>query len=158
MTRSQRSDATRSQSDRGATAVEFALILPLLAVLIFGLIDMGRLFYVQMSLEFAANEGARVSSLYPNGPADTATVPNIVNAAIGNAAVIATLTSGAQVSVDPSGAATCSSSVSNENTTVLVTTQFKWLTPIGLVDPNSASGGMGGNITLRSTGVLRCIG
>lgn len=155
---------SRSGSDQGATAVEFALLLPLLAVLIFGLVDMGRLFYVQMALEFAANEGARVSSLYPNGPADTATVPNAVKAAVGDAAIIAKLDGTAVVSIDPAGANTCKTvdaagnAVNDENTTVLVSTPFVWLIPAALFANPTTNGGVGNTITLSATGVLRCIG
>lgn len=57
----------RSRSDKGAAAVEFALLLPLVALLIFGLIDFGRLFFVQISLTSASREAARTSSFYIEG-------------------------------------------------------------------------------------------
>ena len=56
-----RSVFLREQS--GATAVEFVLILPLLLALIFGLIDFGRIGFVQVSVTAASREGARFSSL-----------------------------------------------------------------------------------------------
>lgn len=46
---------------RGVTAVEFALILPVLAVLMFGIIDFGRYFFVQHTLQFATREGTRLA-------------------------------------------------------------------------------------------------
>ncbi len=49
--------------ERGAVAVEFALILPLLMVLVFGIIDFGRAFNAQVSLTQAAREGARLAAL-----------------------------------------------------------------------------------------------
>jgi len=42
----------RSKSDNGAAAVEFALLLPLVALLIFGLIDFGRLFFCSNQFDF----------------------------------------------------------------------------------------------------------
>ncbi|MHA1221536.1 MAG: TadE/TadG family type IV pilus assembly protein [Candidatus Heimdallarchaeota archaeon] len=48
---------TRDQN--GATAVEFALILPLLILLIFGIIEFGLLLYDQQILTNACREGAR---------------------------------------------------------------------------------------------------
>ena len=49
----------RSQSQRGASAVEFALVLPLLLFIVFGIIDFGWLFYVDIQVTNAAREGAR---------------------------------------------------------------------------------------------------
>ena len=49
--------------DRGAAAVEFALVLPLLLVLIFGMIDFGRAYNQQITLTQLAREGARLVSL-----------------------------------------------------------------------------------------------
>ena len=43
---------------KGQSLVEFALILPLLLVLVFGAIDFGRLFYTKTVLTNAAREGA----------------------------------------------------------------------------------------------------
>ena len=57
----------RFNSQRGAAAVEFALLLPLVALIIFGLIDFGRLFFVQISLTSASREAVRASSFYIEG-------------------------------------------------------------------------------------------
>ncbi len=43
----------------GAAAVEFACLLPILAVLLLGLWEFGRLIWVQQSVSTAAREGAR---------------------------------------------------------------------------------------------------
>lgn len=51
------------RSERGAAAVEFALVLPLLVLLAFGIIEFGRLYYVQTTLSGAAREGARVMAI-----------------------------------------------------------------------------------------------
>jgi len=53
----------RWQRDRGAAAVEFALIVPLLCLFLLGIIDFGRLWYTQINLTEAAREGARLESL-----------------------------------------------------------------------------------------------
>ena len=49
--------------DRGAAAVEFALLLPLLLLLVFGIIDFGRALNAQITLTQAAREGARLDAL-----------------------------------------------------------------------------------------------
>src|SRR5690606_12265177 len=59
-----RKPANRACSrDRGAAAVEFAIILPLLFLVIAGIIDMGRLFYGQIVAANLAREVARMSAI-----------------------------------------------------------------------------------------------
>jgi len=47
----------------GATAVEFAFVAPVFFLLVFGLIEMGRMVMVQQSLTNAAREGCRKAVL-----------------------------------------------------------------------------------------------
>lgn len=54
---------TSSGSDRGAVAVEFALVLPLLLLLLLLMVDLGRLMFVQISLNSAAKESVRALAL-----------------------------------------------------------------------------------------------
>ncbi|MDQ4501870.1 pilus assembly protein [Sinomonas sp. ASV322] len=49
--------------ERGAAAVEFALVLPVLLVLVLGIIDFGRALSAQQTLTNAARVGARVMVL-----------------------------------------------------------------------------------------------
>jgi Flp pilus assembly protein TadG len=49
--------------ERGAAAVEFALILPVLVILILGIIEFGRIFNVQISITNAAREAARTMAI-----------------------------------------------------------------------------------------------
>jgi Flp pilus assembly pilin Flp len=51
------------RSDSGAAAVEFAIILPLLVLILGGIIDFGFAFNAQISLTHAAREGVRVEAL-----------------------------------------------------------------------------------------------
>jgi hypothetical protein len=53
----------RQSSRRGQTLVEFAIILPLLLLIIFGVIDLGRAFYTSVVLSNVAREGARFAAL-----------------------------------------------------------------------------------------------
>ena len=50
----------RNGNIKGVAAVEFALILPLFLLLIMGIIDFGRYFFVQHTLQFATREGVRL--------------------------------------------------------------------------------------------------
>jgi Flp pilus assembly protein TadG len=53
----------RGRDERGAAAVEFAMILPLLIVLVFGIIQFSIAYNRQQGLHAAAREGARIASL-----------------------------------------------------------------------------------------------
>jgi hypothetical protein len=51
--------ALRQRDERGASAVEFALVLPLLLMLLFGMISTGRVYTDHLSATNAVREGAR---------------------------------------------------------------------------------------------------
>jgi len=53
----------RPRSERGAAVVEFALIAPVLLVLVFGIIDYGMFFHTKTMIANAAREGARNGSI-----------------------------------------------------------------------------------------------
>lgn len=55
-----RPSQTRSNR-RGAAAVEFALVAPLLIMLVFGMIEYGRMLLVQQMMVNASREGARLA-------------------------------------------------------------------------------------------------
>jgi Flp pilus assembly protein TadG len=54
----------RTRTDGGGQALtEFALVLPILLLMLFGLIDIGRYVYLANALNQASREGARVGSV-----------------------------------------------------------------------------------------------
>ena len=53
----------RGAREQGAAAVEMALILPVLLIVVFGIIDFGSLFNAQISLTQAAREGVRLGAI-----------------------------------------------------------------------------------------------
>lgn len=53
----------RQSRDRGAAAVEFALVLPLLLLILLGIFEFGRLFNIQLILSNSAREAARVMAI-----------------------------------------------------------------------------------------------
>jgi Flp pilus assembly protein TadG len=64
-----------NDSDGGAAAVELALILPILILLLFGIFEFGRAYNTQISLSGAAREGARVMAITNDaGTATNATI------------------------------------------------------------------------------------
>lgn len=65
-----KSDCRRSQASRiyqiGQELVEFALVLPLLFLIAFGVLDLGRLFHAAITITNAAREGARYATRHPD--------------------------------------------------------------------------------------------
>ena len=55
---------------RGAAAVEFAVVAPVFVLLVFGMIEFGRMVMVQQMLTNAAREGARLGVIEGNTTAD----------------------------------------------------------------------------------------
>ena len=89
-THSKRSDRLRARvattgRERGAVAVEFALLLPILVVLTFGLIEFSSAFHDSSMVADATRAGARVGSAQATNPAFTTGVVQAVNAALSTA-------------------------------------------------------------------------
>ena len=75
---------------RGAVAVEFAIVAPILVAMLIGMIELGRAFEAQNMLEVAAREGARFASmdrdglLDPGESANTKLVQDVTNMLVSN--------------------------------------------------------------------------
>ena len=146
----------RRGQERGAAAVEMALITPLLILLIFAIIDFGRYFFVDISVNAAAHEAARVGSLYPvSGAKMQAVAAGTAPFAAGMANVLGgTSTLTVKVAVCPQDAtgATCVPAAVNTSSTycvsgsaikVRVSTQFHWILQVpGLTDHEVAADGV----------------
>jgi len=132
----------RENSDRGAAAVEFALCLPLLLLLLFGLIDFGRALNAQLTLTQAAREGVRLAALgYP-----AAEVQARADAA-------APELSGVSVTV----AASCPPDAGPAADAVVnVSYSFSFITPVGAIAGLFGGGGLGAPIVLTAQGVMPC--
>jgi Flp pilus assembly protein TadG len=52
-----------TRDDRGAAMVEFAIVLPVLLLVLMGIIEFGRAYNAQVSIQAAAREGARELAL-----------------------------------------------------------------------------------------------
>lgn len=55
--------SARDRADRGAAAVEFALIMPILLLLVFGIISYGYMLSFRQAISQAAAEGARAAAV-----------------------------------------------------------------------------------------------
>ncbi len=124
--------------DRGAVAVEFALLLPVLLLILFGIIDFGRALNAQITLTQAAREGARLAAL---GEPQSTVISGTQSAANG--------LSGVNVSVT-----TCPANAGpTVNGTVTASDSFSFLTPVGAI-----AGLVSGSSTtiLSAQGVMPC--
>lgn len=87
------------RDERGQALVEFALVLPVFLLLVFGLIDVARAVWQENTLAYAAREGTRYAIVHgsastaPAYPGNSADVERAVrNAAIGVPNVTVTVT------------------------------------------------------------------
>ena len=124
--------------DRGAAAVEFALVLPVLLLIIFGIIDFGRMLYTKITLTQAAQAAARAGAILgpSSGQAEGQTAASGLN---GGVTVVVTA---------------CADSTDNpKNATATVTYHFDFVTPLAALADLDPDG-----VTLTSTGYSPCIG
>ncbi|MFG2056849.1 TadE/TadG family type IV pilus assembly protein [Micromonospora sp. NPDC048930] len=121
--------------DRGAAAVEFALLLPVVLLIIFGIIDFGRMLNAQIVISQAAREGARAAALIGEGE--------------GRARVAEATSNSGLVGAEING---CSGTpASGDDATAKVTYKFSYLTPLGFMI------GSGGGTTLTAKSVMPCV-
>jgi len=128
----------RLRDERGAAAVEFAFIVPLLIVLVLGIAEFGRAFQVQGTLSAAAREGVRVMALQNDQVAARTAVRNAATS------LKPTITD-AEIAISP---ATCPT-VDGGNTSVSLTISY----PMPFL-----TGFFGSGIGLTGKGVMRCNG
>ena len=145
------------RNERGAVAVEMALITPLLVLLVFGIIQFGIVLAQQVALGNGARQGARL------GVVGGRTCAQIQSEAQAAASTVAMASSQVWVAVYLNASATpvCAESLSGASTTtkpclgsavddtITVTTRFdsKLVIPFGPNEPV---------FTLSSKGVFRC--
>jgi len=131
------------RDERGAAAVEFAIVATIFFMLVFGIIDFGFAFHSWNNAVNAAREGARLAAVDPN----TTDITNRVrNSASGLDP--AKMTIQLQCSHNGGAFATCpagSSWVEGDIVRVTVNYQYHMLTPIGSFVP-----GLGTTLMLHS--------
>jgi len=115
-----------SEDDRGAIIVEFALIVPILLMLLIGIVNFGVAYNTQIALQGAAREGARALAL-------------------GNSAVDAVNAAGG-VAITVSSQTGCPDGDSDAYATVTTTKDFTFGIPFVPV----------GTKTLTATASMRC--
>lgn len=82
-----RGDRKAAGRDRGAAAVEFALVVPLLLMLVFGIISYGYMLSFRQALSQSATEGARSAAVTlgtPGGSEQVDAARNALDEALGS--------------------------------------------------------------------------
>lgn len=124
----------RRPSDRGAAAVEFALLLPVVLLIIFAIIDFGRMLNAQIVVSQAAREGARAAALIDVN-AGTARVKEATR----NSDLVSSTITGCPGAAAPSA-----------NASAQVTYSFSYITPLGFMIGSGAK-------TLTARSVMPCV-
>jgi Flp pilus assembly protein TadG len=123
------------RSEDGAVAVEFALLLPILVVLLLGIMEFGLLYNAQITLTNAAREGARTVAIENDqaaARADVKTAAFILDPALTDA----------DITFSPAG--TCAAGMTSVST---IRYEYRYL-----------SGLFGASLTLTGKAAMRCGG
>lgn len=133
-----------SADERGASAVEFALVLPMLLLLVFGIVEFGRAFNIHIQLTGAAREGARVAALESGDPVEETY----------QAAPLFTSNRGAMT------VTVSSCTAGGDRSRVTAAHDFTFVTPLSAVSrlPFLNGSGFAEPIRLTGIGVMRCGG
>lgn len=131
---------SRSRRERGAAAVEMALVLPILLLVIGGLVDLGRALYLNTVVSAGAREGARMVAM---GYSTAAATTRVNQAAV----LPGSLTRTTTFTTCPSASDTATATVTVNN--------FSWMVL------NVVPSFFGGSVpvpTISATGSMRCLG
>jgi Flp pilus assembly protein TadG len=123
----------RRKRDRGAAAAEFAVVVPVLLMLVFGIIDFGRMASAWISLTAAARAGAQAEAI-PGANADAAANAVFPGGGVTGAG------SGCPRTPRP-----------GDTATYTATYQFRFITPVALLADLGT-----GDHEMAATGVVPC--
>jgi Flp pilus assembly protein TadG len=114
------------RDERGQGLFEFALVAPIFALVVFGIIEFGNLMRVQIELDEAVRTGAREAAILPSSTSFAATVQNTVTSTAPDLSAIS-------FSPAPVYPAACPASTSE--VTVTVSYPYAPITPMGTLVP-----------------------
>lgn len=141
---------THLNNQRGTSAVEFAIVLPLLVVFIFGIIEFGLVFYNKAMVTNASREAARTGIVYRDPPVTVVEIQSVVDNYCGGLLVSFGSSPGAVTTV-PSG------ECANHGNELVVNVAYRYdflLIPDFLT--TFFSGGLPGSIDVSAVTRMRC--
>jgi Flp pilus assembly protein TadG len=126
-----------TRSDRGAVAVEFALLLPILLTILLGILEFGLAYNAQITITNAAREGARALAI--------GNAANTPFAAVSAAsAALSPAVTQAEVTISPSA---CTAATAGQKATVTIKYPYKFF-----------SGFFGSGFTMTGVAAMMCGG
>jgi len=136
----------KKRGQRGASLIEFAIVLPILVVLLLGIIELGFLLFNKAMITNASREGARAAILFDEPRLNEADITTVVN----NYCQDQLITFGSATPVTDAAPDTCPGS--GASITVTVDYQYDWL-----VLPNLPyATALVGPVNLSAATVMRC--
>ena len=136
----------KSSKENGAVAVEFALVLPIFLMLVFGIVEFGRAYNIQVSLSEAARETARYTAIHSAESSFSAADAK----AVGISAAPSVALAPANIQIGYSSGTACAA---GQNAVVTINVVTPYLTGLPGLIP-----GMPANLNISSKGVMRCGG
>jgi len=123
---------TRKRNERGTAALEFALVLPVLLLVVLSMIDFGRYLYVRTSISSATMEVANAISRGLITDQDSTStkqskIQGVINDVSPSIASFAQLNTSGQLTIDPLPLPCPNSS---STTTVQLSTPFQSISPL----------------------------
>ena len=138
--------------ERGAAAVEMAIVLPLLLLVMGGMVDFGRALFTQNVATNAAREGARMRALgYTTAQADVRISQSMVGSPTSSPtphSVVYTLVQGGSPGTTlTNGNCPATPAITDRQRVVVTITNFNWIFPLPVTAP-----------TLTAQAEIRCGG
>lgn len=134
---------SRWRADRGASAVEFAIVAPLLLLIVFATVDFGRLVNAQIKATEAAREGARAAAVAGPSTVRSAAASSRAREVDSRIRVVSPSTY-----CDPPY-------TDEEDATVHTELDFDWITPVGSIAA-LFGGPFTDGVTVTGKGVMPC--
>jgi Flp pilus assembly protein TadG len=132
-----------SLSDNGVSIIEFALILPVFLLLLFGMIDFGRAYSTSITMTNAVREGARYGITNPTDNAGI--IAKVQNAA-------GPYNTGSLTVPNP----TCSTSCTSGQSVVVTSSySFSFLTPVAAIAHLVSGGTIPSTFTISNSATMR---
>lgn len=140
---------SRIHNQRGASAVEFAIILPLLVLFVFGIIEFSIMFYDKAVITNASREGARAGIVWNDPRVDATEITSVVQN-YGTDRLITFGTPDLQtdvptICVDP-----------GDELTVTVTYKYEFLIVPGILASFFSGGAFADSTTIAAQTKMRC--
>ena len=132
--------------EKGAVAVEFALILPIFLMLVFGIVEFGRAYNIQVSLSEAARETARYTAIHSS----KAGFSKADAQAVGISSAPSVPLVPADIQIAYSGGSACAA---GDSVIVTINVVTPYITGLPGLIP-----GLPANLDISSKGVMRCGG